>query len=424
MTRFSSCLLACAVLGAAPAFAQDKELLVMSLEAHQNNLRAMGFAEGGVDTLAAFEAETGAKVQFSVNTGTALEEALQRVGTLGQSQEDLIYVAQLSASPRIKAFLHPLDEYLASRPIATFPEQWSPGVVSAASVDGKLYLLPMRCGTFTLWSNSDMLSDRGITDLPKTPEELYAAAKAATYTKPNGEQVFGFSTRGNKFSQSEDLAIIARMFGGDLVDADGKVVINSPEVVKAVEFLRQMYVEGIMPPNWVSADINQLFRDERLAMLFGGGNYGLQLQGGAAASGKAVPSFPPLEERLRTAERDFSESVLWFWGVGIFKGSTDKDLAYDFIHHVAEPTVQREMANNGNAPCTADVLAKAAETDEGMRISADIMKVSTPPLPAHPRINQVRDILGIAVQDMIANGAPIKETLDNLAASMTDIFNS
>lgn len=428
MKRLASLLMACTLLTATglPTLAQDKELLVMSLEVHQNNLRAMGFAEGGVDTLKPFEEKTGAKVVFSLNTGTALEEGLQRVGSLGQSQEDLIYVPQLSASPRIKAFLEPLDSYMAAKPIPGFPEQWSPGVVKAASVDGKLYLLPVRCGTFTLWSNSEMLKAHNIANPPTTPEELYATAKALTYTKENGEQVFGFSTRGDKFAQSEDLAILARMFGGDLVDADGKVVINGPGVVKAVEFMRKLFVEGIMPPNWASLDggaVNQLFRDERLGMVFGGGNYGSQLQGGGAlVAGKAVPSYPPLEASLKTADLSYSRSVLWFWGIGMFKGSTDKDLAFDLLQRIGEPEVQQEMANNGNSPCTADVLAAAAAKDEGMRIAADIIKVSAPPLPAHPRINQVRDLLGIAVQDIVANGAPAQATLDKLAADMTGLL--
>jgi len=428
MKRLSSLLMACTLLTAmtVPTLAQDKELLVMGLEVHQNNLRAMGFAEGGVDAIKPFEEKAGAKVVFSLNTGAALEEGLQRVGTLGQSQEDLIYVPQLSASPRIKSFLQPLTPYLDSKPIAGFPEQWSPGVINAASVDGQLYLLPVRCGTFTLWSNGEMLKARDIANPPSTPEELYEAAKALTYTKDNGEQVFGFSSRGDKFAQSEDLAILARMFGGDLVDADGKVVINGPGVVKAVELLRKMFVEGIMPPNWASLDggaVNQMFRDERLGMVFGGGNYGSQLQGGGAlVAGKAIPSYPPLEASLKTADLGYSRSVLWFWGIGMFKGSTDKDLAFDLLQQIGDPVVQQEMANNGNAPCTSDVLAKAAASDEGMRIAADIMKVSAPPLPAHPRINQVRDLLGIAVQDIVANGAPAQATLDTLAGEMTAIL--
>jgi ABC-type glycerol-3-phosphate transport system substrate-binding protein len=259
-------------------------------------------------------------------------------------------------------------------------------------------------------------------------EEFYEAAKKGTFVKANGEQVYGFSSRGDKFAQSEDLAIFARMFGGDLVDADGKVVINSPAVVKALELLRKMYVEGIMPPNWASMDggaVNQMFRDERLTMIFGGGNYGTQLQGAdAAVAGKAIPSYPPLEAALKSADRAFSTSTLWFWGTGMFKGSTDKDLAYDLINFVGQPWVQQEMANNGNAPCTSEVLAAAAASDEGMRIASDIMKVSRPPLPAHPRVNEVRDMIGIAVQDIVANGAPVQETLDQLAAKMTQVLGS
>ena len=398
--------------------AANREVTIMGLEVHLNNLRAQGFAKGGVDTLADFERDV-AKVRFSTGTTNVLQEALQRIGMLNRSEEDLIFVNFADANVRLRNFLTPLNDFVAKEPLPNFPQNWSPGMVAASTLGNQLYLVPFRCGTFTMWSNTENAKTAGVSGLPKTPEELYEQAKAGTFVRPNGEKVFGFTLRGDKWSLNEDYAMAVRMFGGDLVTPDMKVVINEAGSVKAAEMLRKMYVEGIIPPNWATLDggsMIQLFREGRVTMTFGASSWGAQFEGGdSKVKGLTVASHIPLSRELWTDKITYSPSIVWFWGIAMFKGATDKEAGYQLIRHMMKPEVQREVAKNGNGPCTADVFAELAQTQPVMKIAQEIFAISRTPLPAHPRMGQVRDLIGVTVQNIVVNGAPAKAELDKAA---------
>jgi multiple sugar transport system substrate-binding protein len=423
----SALALVATLAAAGPAAAQaQREVTVMGLEVHLNNLRAQGFARGGVDTLADFERDV-ARVRFSTGTTNVLQEALQRIGMLNRSEEDLIFVNFADASSRLRTFLHPLNEQVAKAPIANFPQAWSPGMVAASTFDRQLYMVPFRCGTFTLWTNTENAKTANINGVPRTPEELYEQAKAGTFTRPNGEKVFGFALRGDRWALNEDYAMAVRMFGGDLVTEDMRVVINEPGSVKAAEMLRRMYVEGIIPPNWSSLDggtLVQLFREGRITMAYGGSSWGAQFEGGdSKVKGITVPSHIPLSRELWTDKVTYSPSIVWFWGIAMFKGATDKDVGYEFIRHIMKPEVQREAAKNGNGPCTADLFAEMAQTQPVMKIAQEIFAISRPPLPNHPRMAQVRDLIGVTVQNIVVNGAPAKAELDKAADQIRRILD-
>jgi len=421
--------IAAATLGLQLAAAEaqaPKDLTVLGLEVHQHNLRATGFARGGVDTLAALEKETNSRIVFNTGTTTSLQESLQRLGVLSRTDEDVIYVNQLDANIRVKTFLAPLNDFIARKPIEGYPKQWPPGVIAASTFDNGLYLLPVRCGTFTLWYNTQLMSERGIPGTPKTPEELLDYARKGTFTRPSGEKVFGFTSRGDKWSITEDLAVLARMYGGDLIGANMEVLINKAGAVKAVQLLQTMYAEGLMPPNWTSIDgtaLQQLFRDARLTLTVAGANYGSQVNNDQSkVKGIAFPAHMPLARELWTDKITYSPSVIWFWGVSILKGSTDKDLAYDLIRHIGRQDVQTEMAKNGNGPCTLDVLDERAKVDAAMKLTQEIFAISWPPIPSHPRMNQVRDLIGETVQTIVVNKLDAQKELDAVAERIRRIL--
>ena len=239
--------------GAAAALAQS-EILVMGGQAHEDNMRALAGAAGGTDILGPFEAETGIKVKWSPATNPQLQEALQRLGPLSSTAEDVIFVHQFDTNARLPDFLEPLDDLLAAHPIAGFPEDWAPGVAAASVVDGKRYLIPFRCGAMTLWYNDELFAERGLTAGPKVPEDIYEIAKAATFTRENGEKIFGVAFRGTSWSITEDLAALARAYGGDIVAPDGTVMVNQPPAVAAVNLLKRLHKDGLMPPNWATID--------------------------------------------------------------------------------------------------------------------------------------------------------------------------
>jgi len=415
-----------AMLSTGGGMAQDKPLLVMGGQGHEDNMRAVGTAAGGTDILGPFEAADGVKVSWSAATNPQLQEALQRLGPLSSTAEDVIFVHQFDTNSRLPDFLEPLDGYLAAHPIDGFPDDWAPGVAGASVFDGKRYLVPFRCGAMTLWYNNQIFAERGLDGGPKVPEDIYEIAKAATFTRDNGEQVFGVAFRGTSWSITEDLAALSRAYGGDMVLPDGTVTINQKPVVEAVNLLKRLFKDGLMPPNWATLDqagVNQLFKDGRVAMTLGGTNYNKTFNDGQSlVNGHAVATRWPLVKELQTAERDYGAGTVFYWGLGILKGSQHKDTAAAFLQHISSPQSVHALAVNGSGPCTAAELAVAAKADPAMTIQSEIFAVANNPLPINENINQIRDVLGETIQNIVVNDLDTQAELDGLARRLERLY--
>ena len=417
-------ILAVAMLTAlsSTALAQEKKLTVVGVNIHESSMRGVGVSKG-VDALADFEKEKDTKVAVNVETGPGILEALPRLGTLNKSAEDIIMVSQLMANPRIAAFLEPLDKYMGADAIGGFPQDWVKAPVDAGTIDNQHYLVPLRCGVWIFWGNKKYMSDHGVAEPPRTPEQLYYAAKSATFTKPSGEKVYGFAVRGISDQVPSGLATIGAMFGGSIINEKGEVVVNSPAMIQAAEFLRRLYAEGIMPPNWTSVDADQMFTSGRLSMVVSNDNFTSRFESpDALGPGGTVAFHVPILDALRKSGVDYAGSQSFYWGAGILKGSQNKQQAYELIKYLAGSKPEAMMMSNGNQPCRAEPLAKLGEKIAANKVGIDTLAISRPPLPGNPRLGEASDAIAVAVQNIVVNGAPAKETLDTLADDLKSIY--
>ncbi|NLM53763.1 MAG: extracellular solute-binding protein, partial [Firmicutes bacterium] len=101
--------------------------------------------------MARFEEEFGVKVQHPAVPD--VHEMLYRLGPLNRTNEDVIHIVAINAVPRVAQFLTPLDEYLETKPIDGWPEDWPEGMINNFKIDGKQYAVPVGAGTFCLWYN-------------------------------------------------------------------------------------------------------------------------------------------------------------------------------------------------------------------------------------------------------------------------------
>lgn len=411
-------LVALALVLALPATAQEP-LTIVSGQVHMDNLIGGGASgsKGGNATLA-FTEQTGSPVEFVTEAGTGLADARNRLGMQATTTEDIIYTLDMDTNARFTTFFEPLDPLMASNPIEGFPEGWPANFLKSNRVGDDLLLFPVRCGTFGLWYNEAILAERGVSGPPTTPEELLEVARKMTFTRDNGQKVYGFLARGGRLD-TDDVANMVRMFGGDIITPDYEVAINQPEAVKGITLLQTMYREGIIPPNWSTmggGELTQMFRDGYAAMSTGGTNYGPRFNNGTATvSGHAKLTYLPLAADKQTPDRKYSEGVIFTWNVGILKGSTQKELAYDFIRYIATPEVQRQMVANENGPCSLTILNEMAQTDPDMAITRDLMAVSRAPVPGHVNMAQIRDLVGETIQNVVVNNLDVQAELDVLA---------
>lgn len=112
-------------------------------------------------------------------------------------------------------------------------------------VDGKRLGIAWQRAPYALIYNKSLADDAGVS-APTTVDELIAAAK----TVHDKSDVIGFTARHRMADVSTwamDFQNWAFGYGVNWVNADGKLTVNTPEAVKAVEAFKKLYDADIIP---------------------------------------------------------------------------------------------------------------------------------------------------------------------------------
>ncbi|NPV77381.1 MAG: extracellular solute-binding protein [Anaerolineae bacterium] len=118
----------------------------------------------------------------------------------------------------------------------------SSALAACKGPDGGLYCIPLaqRPNTVFVWK------DRFPDGFPKTPEEFM---KKAEELKAEGLYAMTFFASTDKGGNGATRGVFTTFasFGGGYDDGKGNMLLNTPENVKAVEFLREIVAKGYVP---------------------------------------------------------------------------------------------------------------------------------------------------------------------------------
>jgi len=115
-----------------------------------------------------------------------------------------------------------------------------PSAVSACTAtDGKMYCIPMsiRPQVVLVWK------DHFPNGYPKTPAEMLTQAAALKAKGITAFTYFG-STFGDGNGITRGMTTIMFSFGGKYDDGKGKMLLNTPENIAAIQFMREMVAKG------------------------------------------------------------------------------------------------------------------------------------------------------------------------------------
>lgn len=116
--------------------------------------------------------------------------------------------------------------------------------------DGKYYAIPWDIGPTALYYRSDIFEANGIKAEELTTYDKYI--EAGKKLKAAGDyyiEAFNF----NGATSRDEFLIYLNQLGGQFYDANGKVMLNSPEMLKATELAKRFIAEGIamdIPNAW------------------------------------------------------------------------------------------------------------------------------------------------------------------------------
>lgn len=169
-----------------------------------------------------------------------------------------------------KGALHDLDDWYSAADSGA--GVLNEGAVATGVVEGKHYAAPLSFTPLTMFYNTAMFEKAGV-EVPTTWDEWVAAAEKLTIDE-NGDgtpEQYGLALQDHGTVGNGVWPSLFKSGGGDVVTADGAVVIDSPENVATLTYWSDALAQGTFSPTGLAgADADGLFSAGKVAMTLAG----------------------------------------------------------------------------------------------------------------------------------------------------------
>ena len=329
----------------------------------------------------------------------------------GAAQLDIAWLTTLAATGALKD----LSSYADGR-------GYTPAALSSGQVDGVQYGLPWTTGSIGLVANKQILEDAGITELPTTIEEFEAALEQIKAYDPEIVPYAGMTAPGGL----KDLIPWIWTFGGNVIDADGNVVLGDEGSVAALEWYKSLLDRGLIAPEMDRFTARQLFSQGKTAFY----DDAIVVKGIVTADtpienlGDLIVSVP----RPVLAEGDSPQSLLWGHIVVVFDGE-QSDAAADWAQHLtSDPeTIMAYFDAMSLPPTTVGGLTSSVvQEDEFISSWSNNVTATSSTNPFWPYAESARmeGILDEQVQGfLVGSTATAQEALQAAATQISELTN-
>lgn len=230
------------------------------------------------------------------------------------------------------------------------------GVYADTVVDGKMYCVPMCTGIIGLQYNTDILTEVGIPEaewIPTTWAELLENCKKVSEYAAANNKNYGGIVMNNVSGMSGAFRALPfmRSAGGDFLNDNGELIVDSPENLEAFTYLRWLaqyaYKDSLTQ---TSEDTLQYYFINK-----GYGAYMVEGQWPMASAGDNIKSAAlPAQEEGKDAGNTYTSSVMF----GIAKGTKYATEAEQFLEYLASAEVQTWLYElDGRLPVNKTALA-------------------------------------------------------------------
>ncbi|MDN5344806.1 MAG: multiple sugar transport system substrate-binding protein [Clostridia bacterium] len=280
-------------------------------------------------------------------------DTLVKMFAANDPPEIVHFQTQLFYKAAEAGWLESLDDRLKQTDIQG---NWAPYLLEAGKVGGKTFGVWISGSPIALMYNKKMFAKAKV-EVPNTPEEFVAAAKALTKKDANGNVVqFGY-TIANKPDVNANTYGLSRFvvgLGGNWGKEGGLDVLN-PNNKKAIEFEQDLIKAGVVPLGADRIKAREIFWQGKAAMI---------LEGPWVMTSIKSEN-PSLLPDVGVALIPFPNQVAYpSNGFAIAKNQKHKEIAWEFIEMITSPEWMKkygEMA--GVTPARTGALSEKALKD-------------------------------------------------------------
>ncbi|MFC9499748.1 ABC transporter substrate-binding protein [Streptomyces sp. NPDC056975] len=350
-----------------------------------------------------FEKQTGIKVKLEVVPWSDLLTRILTATTSGEGPDVLNIGNTWSSSLQATGALLPWDQKNFDK--VGGKDRFVESALGSTGAQGKdPAAVPLYSMAYALYYNKAMFKEAGITEPPKTWDELTAdGAKISKGGK------WGLGAEGSNLSNNiHQVFVLAKQHGGDFFTADGKADFTSDAAVAAVkQYVDMMATNKIIAPGNAEYAKNQSLSDfskGKTAMVLWQAaattfkSQGMQddewgvapvpVQSGAPGSGKAT------------------NSMVAGINLAVFKNTKNIDGSLKFVKFMTSDAEQKLLCKTyGSIP-----PVKAAQSDPAfdrpeLKVLRETLATSATALPQVSNESQFETSVGTAVKNLFAQAA-------------------
>jgi multiple sugar transport system substrate-binding protein len=279
--------------------------------------------------------------------------------------------------------------------LAPLPHEPDPDLISSCLAVGRnpyahgtYFALPYVGNSQLFFYRKDLFEKYGLTP-PKTWDDVLASAKKIGA----GEKMFGYVMRaapGN--AVVADFMPLLWAFGGDVLDASGKPVVDSPAAIQALRLMIEL--GKLSPPGYTGFNA-----DEVSAHLLQG-TAAMSINWPAWIAAMDDPSKSKVVGKIgftpMPGETASSVGELGAWLVGVPAASKHTSDAFDFIFWATEVAQMKQAALRGNPPTRRSVFQSPELVAKFRAYPVQLASLETArPRPRTPLWNEIENAFGI-----------------------------
>jgi multiple sugar transport system substrate-binding protein len=411
-----------ALLTATGAFAQDKPLAGISLNVASQNDQ---FAGPLSQISARFQEETGATVTVDVLSYPELLSKITADFVGNTAGYDIVTMDNVWSGQFAEAgHSVVLNEWMERDRAELEPDDIYPVVMqSLGNYQGQQVAFPFAGYANVLAYRTDLYQQAGLQP-PKTMGELVDHAKKLT---DRSKSQYGWVANGQKGpAVAQDWMQYNSQLGGSIMGMDGKPALNSDANVQSLKLYKELF-DAAAPPGAVEFDWGgreESFRQGLVANMqtwsVGAAGYGDPSQ--SKVVGKFGIMVAPVAEGMKPTYG------VGGWGLAINADSdpNQQEAAWTYIKWITSPAIQKELARLG----ASGYMRRSTVNDPELQKQFPYLPVIDESFnhgngefrPRIPQYPEIQDILGTAVNAVLAGGADPKSALDEAQVKALELF--
>ena len=298
-----------------------------------------------------------------------------------------------------------------------------------ATFNDKNYLVPLSFTAPGMYIRKDKWEEKGL-DMPTTWEELKEDAEKINDPE-NGFYALGLPLGASGGGDAESFVrTVILDFGGRLVDENGKVVVNSPETLAAMEYIASLYEEGLCPPDattWDDSANNSAWMAGTVGMVCNSGSIisSMEQENPDLLANTQIIQYPAV------SADDTSYTLGGANVFGIFETGANTDVAKEFVSYYFSDTDYYNQMVEAMGAMWQPVVNGYDDTDfwnaedhiGWLKNSENLVLITYPaPTTGEAATSFTNQACVKAMQQIVVNGVDPQEALDSLEQSLIELY--